>query len=73
MIELSYQSDNDQFISTDDAEIYFLDQERIPNCIKCNILVSYHEKENKSVLFACHGNILRFHIEDTLVTRVEEL
>lgn len=73
MIELKRQSDNDQFISTEDAELYYLNPMKIPICLECKIEVAYHDKENTWVEFACHGNILRFYINESHVSRVEEL
>ncbi|MCW7475545.1 hypothetical protein [Leptospira levettii] len=73
MIKLNRQSDDDQFISTDAAELYFLNTEIIPNCLICGNEVSYHEKEETWAEFACHGNILRFIFVDHHVARVEEL
>ncbi|MCW7460140.1 hypothetical protein ND856_18735 [Leptospira bandrabouensis] len=73
MIELFPQSDNDQFISTIDAELYFIKPSEIPKCQNCKTEVAYHEWEKNRVEFACHGNILRFHFVDGLLARVEEL
>lgn len=73
MIDLFPQSDNDQFISTTDAELYFANQSKIPTCLICKTDVAYHEWEKDRVEFACHGNILRFHFDDGLLARVEEL
>lgn len=73
MIELFPQSDNDQFVSTPDAETYYLDPTVIPSCLVCEYPVAYHEWETNRVDFACHGNILRFHFVDGFLARVEEL
>ncbi|TGL17918.1 hypothetical protein EHQ46_15795 [Leptospira yanagawae] len=73
MIELKRQSDNDQFISTEAAEQYYLNTEIIPKCSVCEIVVAYHEKEDTWAEFACHGNILRFYFVDGHLARVEEL
>lgn len=73
MIELFPQSDNDQFISTPDAERYFEKPSETPICQKCKTHVAYHEWEKDRVEFACHGNILRFHFVDGFLARLEEL
>ncbi|TGM22027.1 hypothetical protein [Leptospira meyeri] len=73
MIELYQQSDNDQFISTPDAELFHADPTEIPKCLICNRKVAYHEWDSSRVDFACHGNILRFHFVDGFLARVEEL
>ncbi|WP_108961337.1 hypothetical protein [Leptospira ellinghausenii] len=73
MIELFPQSDNDQFISTPDAERYFEKPSEIPICQNCKAKVAYHEWGEDGVEFACHGNILRFHFIDGNLARVEEL
>ncbi|GBF44464.1 histidinol dehydrogenase [Leptospira ellinghausenii] len=73
MIKLKRQSDNDQFISTTDVELFYQNPELIPQCLHCKKIVAYYEKEGSWIEFACHGNILRFYIEESLVSRVEEL
>lgn len=73
MIELFPQSNNDQFITTPAAELYFEKQTEIPKCLICNTEVAYHEWEKDRVEFACHGNILRFYFVEGMLARVEEL
>lgn len=73
MIELFSQSDNDQFVYTSEAELYYENSELIPICHVCDKKVSYHEWNSTYTEFACHGNILRFHFVDGFLARVEEL
>lgn len=73
MIELFPQSDNDQFIFTEEAELYFKEPSEIPICQICKTKVAYHEWGKDRVEFACHGNILRFHFINGDLARVEEL
>lgn len=72
-IKLFPKSDNDQFVYTSDAETYYEDPKKIPNCQVSNRLVAYHEWDPEFTEFACHGNILRFYVVDGLFATVEEL
>jgi len=73
------QSDNDQFVYTDDVEKYLEDNSYFLNCQICKIPVPFlnlhSDKEKKSFVLEvkCHGNGLKFHLFEKKVFKVDEM
>ncbi|WP_040917389.1 hypothetical protein [Leptospira meyeri] len=76
----SNQSDDDQFVYTDEVEKY-IKTWKLPACQKCKkpidkIKMTRIEGKGKLIHiaydFSCHGKVLRFLTNNGIVARVEE-